>query len=56
MSNQHLLEEVRAARGRAESRYRRTNPFGVNEHREIEFLRQCKVRCERGSLGAMPMS
>ena len=46
MSNQHLLEEERTARGRAEPRYRRTNPFGVNEDRDIELLRQCKVRCQ----------
>jgi hypothetical protein len=46
MSNQHLLEEERTPRGRAEPGYRRTNPFGVNEDRDIELVGECKVRCE----------
>ena len=56
MSNQHILEEERTARSQAEPRYRRTKPFGVNEDRDIELLRQRKVGAGAGSSGATPMS
>ena len=56
MSNQHLLEEERTARGRAEPRYRRTNPFGVNEDRDIELFASAKYGASAGSFGATPMS